>query len=59
MKSNLKVGDIVKDSDGHIAFVDIIYERKNAPNQIFIKYNNGFPLPTAMVYECDLERIEK
>lgn len=57
MKSNLKIGDKVKDTDGDIAIVENIWEREEAPNQIEIRYLSKHYISTDIWYECDLEKI--
>ena len=57
MKTNLKIGDKVKDTDGDIAIVETIWEREEAPNQIEIRYLSKHCIQTDIVHECNLENI--
>lgn len=59
MKSNLKIGDKVKDTDGDIAIVENIWEREEAPNQIEIKYESKYSMLTDVVHECELKKYKE
>lgn len=55
MKTNLKIGQKVKDQDGDIAIITGIYERNEAPNEILIHLEELDI--DIMEYECNLEVI--
>ena len=55
MKTNLKIGQKVKDQDGDIATIIGIYERDKAPNEILIHL--GKLDIDIMEYECNLEKM--
>jgi len=56
MKTNLKIGQEVKDQDGDIAIITGIYERDEAPNEILIHLEELDI--DIMEYECNLEVIK-